>query len=220
MKICSHENTYSPGEFGSLIRKTTKTLLKMGSGRDSQRSSFYYTSTLLYPWSVLVDHRTKIQKTKINQLLSSIKCKPKKGFDFAKASCRIFLLCSGKNRRWKVGRYRIGAKLQTETFRAIDGNGRTMRTVKRKTLPLNAHKRKALDELSQAYTCEKQNWLVKFQAWDCQSHLGRSRTIRDECVKQGYRYPMDCKPAIGSLLLRTRLKHGTRTGKQFLLRSA
>jgi putative transposase len=64
-----------------------------------------------------------------------------------------------------------------------------MRTVKRKMLPLNAKKQKAIEELCQAYAREKQIWLHRFQAWNYQSHLGRSRTIRDENIKQGYRSP-------------------------------
>lgn len=62
-----------------------------------------------------------------------------------------------------------------------------MRTVKRSTLPLNVKKQVALDALCQAYAREKQYWLQRFQAWDFQAHLGRSRTIRDQMVKQRYR---------------------------------
>ncbi len=62
-----------------------------------------------------------------------------------------------------------------------------MRTVKRKALPLNAKKQKALESLCQAYTCEKQVWLHHFQAWKRQPHLGRPRTLRDEMIKQCYR---------------------------------
>jgi len=64
-----------------------------------------------------------------------------------------------------------------------------MRTVKRKTLPLNVKKRQSLDELCQAYTREKQYWLNYFRAWDFQSYLGRPRTLRDEKVKQKYQSP-------------------------------
>jgi len=62
-----------------------------------------------------------------------------------------------------------------------------MRTVKRKTLPLNEKKRKSLNDLCSAYTREKQYWLQRFQAWTLQAHLGRPRTLRDEEIKQGYR---------------------------------
>jgi putative transposase len=62
-----------------------------------------------------------------------------------------------------------------------------MRTVKRKALPLNAKKQKALESLCHAYTGEKRLWLQHFQAWKCQPYLGRPRTIRDEKIKQGYR---------------------------------
>ncbi len=64
-----------------------------------------------------------------------------------------------------------------------------MRTVKRETLPLNAKKRKDLDELCLAYTREKQHWLQYFRAWERQAYLGRPRTIRDECIKQKYQSP-------------------------------
>jgi putative transposase len=64
-----------------------------------------------------------------------------------------------------------------------------MRTVKRKTLPINKKKRTALDDLCHAYTREKQYWLQQFQSWDLQAHLGRSRTVRDEAIKQEYRSP-------------------------------
>jgi len=62
-----------------------------------------------------------------------------------------------------------------------------MRTVKRKTLSINESKRKSLDDLCSGYTREKQYWLQRFQAWDFQAHLDRSRTIRDQAIKQGYR---------------------------------
>ena len=62
-----------------------------------------------------------------------------------------------------------------------------MRTLKRRALPLNAKKQKALESLCQAYTREKQAWLQHFQAWKCQPYLGRPRTLRDEMIKQGYR---------------------------------
>jgi putative transposase len=61
-----------------------------------------------------------------------------------------------------------------------------MRTVKRKTLPINERKRRSLDDLCRAYTREKQHWLQRFKAWDLQAHLGRPRTVRDEAIKQGY----------------------------------
>src|ERR1700722_10567463 len=61
-----------------------------------------------------------------------------------------------------------------------------MRTIKRKALPLNAKKQKALEDLYWAYTREKQLWLQYFQSWKCQSHLGRPRTLRDEMIKQSY----------------------------------
>ena len=64
-----------------------------------------------------------------------------------------------------------------------------MRTVKRRALPLNAGKQKALEDLRLAYTREKQHWLQHFQAGKCQPHLGRPRTLRDEKIKQGYRFP-------------------------------
>ncbi len=64
-----------------------------------------------------------------------------------------------------------------------------MRTVKRRSLPLNAKKQTALESLCQAYTGEKRLWLQHFQAWDCQPYLGRPRAIRDEKIKQGYRSP-------------------------------
>lgn len=64
-----------------------------------------------------------------------------------------------------------------------------MRTVKRKALLPNTNKQKALDELCQAYTLEKQYWLNGFRAWSLQSYLGKPRTIRDEMVKQKYRSP-------------------------------
>src|SRR5437867_3997096 len=64
-----------------------------------------------------------------------------------------------------------------------------MRTVKRSTLPLNTKKRNELDVLCLAYTREKQYWLQQFQAADYQAQLGRSRTIRDEKIKQKYRSP-------------------------------
>jgi len=62
-----------------------------------------------------------------------------------------------------------------------------VRTVKRKTLPINKTKRKSLDGLCRAYTREKQYWLQRFQAWGLQAHLGRARTVRDEAIQQGYR---------------------------------
>lgn len=62
-----------------------------------------------------------------------------------------------------------------------------MRTVKRNTLALNAKKQKALDGLCRAYAREKRYWLPCFQAWNFQSYLRRSRAIRDEYVKKGYR---------------------------------
>lgn len=62
-----------------------------------------------------------------------------------------------------------------------------MRTSKRSTLPLNVKKRKSLDELCRAYIHEKQYWLQRFRAWNLQAYLGRSRTVRDEALKQGYR---------------------------------
>ena len=46
--------------------------------------------------------------------------------------------------------------------------------------------KKPLEDLCQAYTREKQDWLQHFQAWKSQAHLGRPRTIRDEMIKQGY----------------------------------
>jgi putative transposase len=64
-----------------------------------------------------------------------------------------------------------------------------MRTVKRDTLPLNTKKQFSLREICQAYSNEKQHWLNRFQAWDFQTNLGRSRTIRDLMTKKGYKSP-------------------------------
>ena len=64
-----------------------------------------------------------------------------------------------------------------------------MRTVKRKTLPLNTKKRATLDALCLAYSREKQYWLQRFQNKDCQSYLGNPRILRDESVKQKYQSP-------------------------------
>jgi IS605 OrfB family transposase len=62
-----------------------------------------------------------------------------------------------------------------------------MRTVKRSTLPINAKKQISLNEIFYAYSREKQYWLCRFQAWDFQSHLGRSRKIRDRMVEEEYK---------------------------------
>lgn len=62
-----------------------------------------------------------------------------------------------------------------------------MRTIKRKALSPNAKKQKALKDLCQAYTSEKQYWLNRFQAWHFQAYLGRPRFIRDAMIKQEYR---------------------------------
>lgn len=61
-----------------------------------------------------------------------------------------------------------------------------MRTIKRPTLKPNAKKQIALNELCRAYILEKQHWLNRFIAWDCQSQLDRPRTIRDKMVKKNY----------------------------------
>ncbi len=62
-----------------------------------------------------------------------------------------------------------------------------MRTIKRSTLPINTKKQNSLNELCNAYSREKQYWLHRFQAWEYQAHLGRSRTIRDMMIKQEYK---------------------------------
>ncbi len=62
-----------------------------------------------------------------------------------------------------------------------------MRIVKRETLQPNAKKRIDLHELCHRYIHEKQYWLHRFQAWDFQALLGRSRTIRDMMIKQEYK---------------------------------
>src|SRR5882724_4221281 len=63
----------------------------------------------------------------------------------------------------------------------------TMRTVKRTILEPNAKKRILLNELCHAYSHEKQYWLHRFKSWDLQALLGRSRTIRDRMIKEGYK---------------------------------
>lgn len=62
-----------------------------------------------------------------------------------------------------------------------------MRTVKRQLLQPNAKKRIQLNELCRAYNYEKQYWLRRFQAWDLQALLDRSRTIRDRMIQQEYK---------------------------------
>ena len=62
-----------------------------------------------------------------------------------------------------------------------------MRTIKRDTLQPNVKKLASIKELCLAYSLEKQYWLQRFQAWDFQVQLDRSRTIRDRMIKEDYK---------------------------------
>src|SRR3990167_7715424 len=65
----------------------------------------------------------------------------------------------------------------------------SMRTVKRKAMPLNLKKQESLTDLCHAYAKEKQYWLDKLKGWKCQSLLGKPRVIRDEFVGKKYVSP-------------------------------
>jgi len=62
-----------------------------------------------------------------------------------------------------------------------------MRTVKRRAIPLNAKKQKAVEALCRAYAREKQKWLLYFQNWTYQALLGKPRTVRDGLISLDYR---------------------------------
>ncbi|MBI5274321.1 MAG: transposase [Chlamydiales bacterium] len=62
-----------------------------------------------------------------------------------------------------------------------------MRTIKRSVLPLNQNKQAMVESLAIAYCKEKKYWLGVLQSWDYQALLGRSREIRDQFVKDGYK---------------------------------
>jgi putative transposase len=72
------------------------------------------------------------------------------------------------------------SKVQKENYR--DGKG--MRTVKRKALPLNKNKLIAIQLLCKAY--EKNHWLDVLRGWNYQSLLDTSRKIRDEFIDRDY----------------------------------
>lgn len=64
-----------------------------------------------------------------------------------------------------------------------------MRTIKRKTRPLNSSKINSIKKLCIAYAKEKQYWLNKLKAWNFQAQLGKPRSIRDLFVDQSYQSP-------------------------------
>ena len=64
-----------------------------------------------------------------------------------------------------------------------------MRTIQRKTQPLNTGKQVEIEKLCHAYTCETQYWLTQLQNWEWQAFLETPRKIRDTFVAEGYRSP-------------------------------
>jgi hypothetical protein len=65
-------------------------------------------------------------------------------------------------------------------------DGKGMRTVKRKALPLNKSKLIDIQLLCKAYAAEKNHWLDVLRGWNYQSLLGTPRKIRDEFIDRGY----------------------------------